>query len=153
MNPQNPIIQEQAAEAIKLPLWKNVVEEMTAAGLEENKCWTLEYFTKGLMCEPNGPEFAFAIHYIRKALRRKGWAFASRNTGQQFFLRPRAENADVMLSMQREAINALREGLILGTTTPLETLNEEQRRRHEGVLEKIALRLALMNRKIPASLK
>ena len=55
-----------------------------------------------------------------------------------------AKNADVMLGYQATAIDCLKRGVILGTNTKLDTLTEDERRRHEAVLARLAQKAALM---------
>ena len=43
-------------------------------------------------------------------------------------------------------------GVILGTNTKLGTLTEDERRRHEAVLARMAQKAALMRRKLPREL-
>jgi cell division protein ZapA (FtsZ GTPase activity inhibitor) len=53
-----------------------------------------------------------------------------------------------MFNYQSKAIDALKRGVILGTNTRLDLLDEQDRRRHESMLEKIAMRSALVTRRI-----
>jgi hypothetical protein len=139
-----------APEVRRLPLWKDLFEKIVADGLAENKAYPIAYFVAGLECDPNSVTFAFGLHEIRRALRRKGWVLSGRGqNGTQFILLPRSRNADEMLRLQNTACTALREGVILGTNTDMGVLTSEERNRHEAILEKMAKRAALMGRRIP----
>lgn len=134
-----------------LPLWKDLFDKMEAAGLVENKTWPISFFVQGIGAAENSAQLSFGLHNIRKALRRLGWTFTSRgHNGQQYWITPRNQNADEMIRMQNLALSSLREGVILGTSTPLDSLSCDERRRHESVLEKMAIRSALMSRKFPS---
>ena len=139
----------QTDDTRRLPLWRDLLDKMIASGLEENKAWPLKFFTDGLSAPENSVQLAMGVHMIRKALRRSGWVLTSRGqNGIQFVLAPRRRNADEMLRMQNAALTSLREGVILGTSTPLDALSDDERRRHEAVLEKMAKRAALMGRRV-----
>ena len=140
----------ETQEARRLPLWRDTLDKMIESGLSENKFWPLQFFVEGLSAAENSVQLAIGINMIRKGLRRKGWVLTSRGqNGQQFMLAPRNRNADEMIRMQNTALTALREGVILGTSTPTDSLTQEERRKHEAVLEKLAKRAALMGRRIP----
>ena len=143
----------EIAEVLELPLWKNVVKQMEADGLEENKAWPLSYFVERLREPEKSAALAFALNDVRRGLRELGWWLSSRNSGAEMWLHPRRENAKGMERFTKKAVTALRNGVILGTNTPMDCLTDEERRRHEGVLEKMALRSVLMNRKLPEKLK
>jgi hypothetical protein len=108
-----------------------------------------------LSCKENTAEFAFAISHIRRALRRSGQNFTARGQmGQGYQIAAPGTNHAEVSRLQHVALNAMREGVILGTETPLELLSAEERRKHEAVTEKLATRLALVNRRaLPAKLK
>ena len=90
-------------------------------------------------------KFGLAISEIRRELEKKGFYLSGRGQkGDQFIILPAEANQDVMLSYQRAAIDAMKRGVILGTTTRLDLLNEADRTRHEKILEKLAWRVALV---------
>lgn len=141
----------------RLPLWRDLLDRMIQDGLTINKSYPLSFFVDGMSAPENSAALAFGIYEIRKALRRAphGFVLTSRGrNGQEFVLLHPRENFREMNRLQNVALSALREGVILGTSTPIDTLTNDERRRHEGVLEKIAMRSALMgrgNRQIPNS--
>lgn len=138
---------EPTVEVRRLPLWKNLLDEMQREGLAENKVYPIEHFTKGIGASLDSLELVFGIAEITKALRRLGWVLTSRGQkGTQYVLLPHERNADEMVRLNNVARRALREAVVLGNATPLDKLTDEQRRRHEAVLEKTATRHALLAR-------
>jgi hypothetical protein len=69
--------------------------------------------------------------------------------GEQFVIVDAAANTSVMENFQAQAVRALRNGVILGTNTRIDVLTEEERRKHEATLERLAVRSALISRKTP----
>ena len=53
--------------------------------------------------------------------------------------------------MASAAASAMREGVILGSTTPLEMLTEDERRIHDKLTENMAIRMAMLSRKTKPS--
>lgn len=134
-------------ELVKLPLWKNCLEVMLAEGVEHGKTYPSEFFEEHLKEKRETMQFGLAISAIRRELEKYGFYLSGRGQkGNQFIILPPENNADVMLSYQSAALDALKRGVILGTQTRLDSLGEADRRRHEKVLEKVAIRSVLMNR-------
>jgi hypothetical protein len=134
-------------ELVKLPLWKNCLEAMLAEGIEHGRTYTAEFFEEQLQEKRDTMQFSLAISAIRRELEKYGFYLSGRGQkGTQFIILPPENNADVMLSYQSSALDALKRGVILGTQTRLDTLAETDRRRHEKILERIAIRSVLMNR-------
>lgn len=133
------------------PLWKNFVSTMKDAGrLHYGAFFTTTEMESALSCKEESVEFAFAVARVRRALRRDGKNFTARGQrGQGFQVAAVETNHAEMQRLQQAAMNAMREGVILGTHTPIELLSSEDRRKHEAVLEKMAVRLALINRRSP----
>lgn len=131
----------------RLPLWKNWLDRNMDTVTYGSTFDTIE-LANDLGADVDSVQFAFSINEIRKALRRCGMNLTSRGTGgAQYVVVPPQTNMHEMVRMQRSAINSLREGVILGTSTPLDLLESDDRRRHEAVLEKMATRFALLSRK------
>lgn len=129
----------------RLPLWKSCVEEMRVQGVDYGKVYTAEYFEQRLKCKRDEMEFGLAISEIRRDLETSGFYLSGRGqSGNQYVILPPENNRGVMSGYQRAALDALKRGIILGTTTRLDTLSAEDRRRHESVLEKMAMRHALV---------
>lgn len=131
------------------PLWRDFIVKMKATNeLNFGAFFKTEAMVEHLGCAAESVEFAFAIAAIRKALRREGKNFTERGQhGLGYLITPPEFNHKEMDRLQASAISALREGVVLGTNTPIELLDAESRRKHEAVLEKIATRLALVTRR------
>jgi hypothetical protein len=139
--------EENTTEVLRLPLWKNCLEEMLSDDdpVAHGRTYSSEYFEKHLKETRNTMKFGLAISEIRRELEKKGFYLSGRGQkGDQFIILPAEANQDVMLSYQRAAIDAMKRGVILGTTTRLDFLNEADRTRHEKILEKLAWRVALV---------
>lgn len=147
--------QPQPETVRRLPLWKAWLDDMRELGkLEFGGFFAHHEIASHLSCPVDSLEYAFAMVEIRKALRREGKNLTGRGTGGEgFLITPPEMNAKAMTDLQSKAIRSLREGVILGTTTPLELLDAEAKRKHLAVLEKLATRLALVSSRKPKILK
>lgn len=133
-------------EARRLPLWRSWIEA-NETRFTFGAMFTTQELSKYLGMKETDVQFAFAIIPIRRFLRRKGMNFTARGQdGKAFWIMPPNTNAETVHSMQRAAVNALKEGVILGTATPLEMLTEEERMRHESICERVATMAALLAR-------
>ena len=132
----------------KLPLWKSWVEA-NEGRLAYGAQFTSKELTEYLGLAEDSLQFAMSIHHIRKMLRRKGMNFTARGQyGAGYTIAQPGTNHAEMKRMANTAASAMREGVILGTTTPLDLLTEDERRVHESLTEKMATRLALIQRRI-----
>lgn len=137
-------------DARKLPLWKSWLEA-NESRLAYGAQFTSKELTEYLGMTEEDLQFAMSIHHIRKALRRKGMNFTARGQyGAGYVIAQPGTNQAEMRRMANVAASAMREGVILGTSTPLDMLTDEERRIHESLTEKMATRLALMRRKLTA---
>jgi hypothetical protein len=137
-------------DARKLPLWKSWLEA-NESRLAYGAQFTSKELTEYLGMTEEDLQFAMSIHHIRKALRRKGMNFTARGQyGAGYAIAQPGTNQAEMRRMANVAASAMREGVILGTCTPLDLLTDEERRIHESLTEKMATRLALMRRKLTA---
>lgn len=140
---------EPHSETLRLPLWKNVYEQIIAEGCDYGRSYSAEFFEKSLKTQRDTMRFGLDIARIRRALEYHGFYLTSRGqNGNQFIIVPPECNSDKLLCYQRAAIDALKRGVILGTNTRLDSLTDEQRRKHESTLEKIATRAALVSRRV-----
>jgi hypothetical protein len=132
----------------RLPLWRTCLEELRARGqIQYGATIDATYLEQALDCSRDSIEFSFLVSNIRHELLEDGYYLSGRGqSGNQFVILPPASNADVMTAYAREAANALKRGVILGTNTRLDTLSEADRKRHESVLERIATKAALVSR-------
>jgi hypothetical protein len=141
---------ENNMEVVRLPLWKNCYEEMLRNGVDYGATYPAEYFEERLKTKRDSITFGLDISKIRAALLSHGFFLSGRGQkGEQFVIVDAAANTAVMENFQHQAIKALRSGVILGTNTRVDVLTAEERRRHESMLEKLAIRSALISRKIP----
>src|ERR1044071_688119 len=110
-------------DALRLPLWRECVRHMLAAGVEHGKIYPANFFEKELRCESASMQFSLAIAEIRRALEEEGFYLSGRgHRGEQYVILPVELHADVMLGYGRKAADALRRGVILGTNTRLDLL-------------------------------
>lgn len=138
---------DENPDVLRLPLWKNALEDMRETGLHHGQVFEAEYFEKQLKCERHEMKFGLAISEIRRELEKDGYYLSGRGQkGNQFVILPPESNADVMAQYQRAAVDALRRGVILGTNTRLDSLTDSDRKRHESMLERIATKAVLIQR-------
>lgn len=141
---------ENTMEVLRLPLWKNCYEEMLRDGVDYGQAYPAEYFEERLKVKRDSMTFGLDISKIRAALLSHGFFLSGRGQkGEQFVVVDAAANTSVMENFQAQAIKALRSGVILGTNTRVDVLTDEERRKHESMLERLAIRSALISRKIP----
>lgn len=141
---------ENNTEVLRLPLWKNCYEEMLRNGVDYGLTYSAEFFEERLKSKRDSMEFGLDVSKIRAALLSHGFFLSGRGQkGEQFVILEASANSSVMENFQSQAIKALRSGVILGTNTRVDVLNAEERRKHESMLEKLAIRSALISRKIP----
>jgi hypothetical protein len=144
------MIENNNMEVVRRPLWKNCYDEMLRDGVDYGTTYPAEYFEERLKAKRESMTFSLDISKIRAALLSHGFFLSGRGQkGEQFVVVDAAANTAVMENFQQQAIKALRSGLILGTNTRVDVLTAEERRRHESMLEKLAIRSALISRKIP----
>lgn len=126
----------------RLPLWKSCVESMLAEGVQFGKTYSAEYFEEKLKCGRFEMKFGLAVSQIRRRLESDGFYLSGRGLkGDSFIILKPNRNQDVMSSYASEALDALKRGVILGTNTRVDLLTDEERRRHESLLEKLAARM------------
>lgn len=147
MNEENENQIDNDTNLVRLPLWRSCVEKMLKDGVTYGQTFTAEYFEAELRCKRDSMQFWPAIVKIRRELEEHGFYLSGKGqNGTQYVIVSPESNADVLLHFSRVAINSLRRGVILGTATPLNLLSESDRRRHESILEKIAIRTALVQK-------
>jgi hypothetical protein len=137
----------QIAETVRLPLWKNCIDEMRKQGIAYGQTFHAEFFETHLRTKRDSITFGLSISEIRRELEKDGYYLSGRGgKGDQWQILPPESNSNVMECYQRAAVDALKRGVILGTATRLDTLSEDQRRKHEAVLQRLAIRAALVSR-------
>jgi hypothetical protein len=141
---------ETENQVVRLPIWKHVLELMRQEPIIPGRQFSAEFFEENLRMKREDMSFALSISNIRQELLADGVYLDGRGgRGDKWFIRPYAENHAVMKSYTHQALMALKKGVILGTNTPLDSLTDDERKRHESVLCKMATRLALMQRRNP----
>ena len=141
---------ENEMEVLRLPLWKNCYEEILREGIDYGRTYDAEFFESRLKEKRDSMRFSLDISKIRTALLSHGFFLSGRGQkGEQFVILDASANTSVMENFQSQAIKALRSGVILGTNTRVDVLTDEKRRKHESTLERLAIRSALLCRKIP----
>jgi hypothetical protein len=139
--------QETHDEAVKLPLWRECAKSMLEKGIEHGKVYPSSFFEEWLRCAPDSMHFSLGIAEIRRALEPHGFYLSGRGQkGEQYVILQPEAHGDVMMGYARKASDALRRGCILGTGTRLDLLKGEDRRRHESICEKMAVKFALVSR-------
>lgn len=136
-----------------LPLWQTTVTGMRKEGIRYGQTYSVEFFELALCAKREGYDFGTGLAAIRRELEHDGFYLSARGQGGTgYVILDNAKNADVMLGYQATALDCLKRGVILGTNTRLDTLTENERRRHESVLARLAQKAALMQRKLPPEL-
>jgi len=137
----------EAAQLVRLPLWKACAEAMLAEGVDFGKVYPAEYFEERLRCKRDDMKFGFDMSEIRRVLETKGFYLSGRGgKGDSFVIVEANKNANVMKNYQASAFDCIKRGVILGMSTPLDKLTDSERIRHEGALERMQLRLSLMRK-------
>jgi len=131
----------------KLPLWNSCVEKMKKDGIGYGSTYNAEFFEEHLGEPRDTMEFALGVSHVRRALEHDGFYLSGRGgNGTDFRVVPVERNCEVLKKYGRDARMALQRGCILGTSTPLHLLGAEDRRRHEAILERLAMQSVLVAR-------
>lgn len=130
-----------------LPAWRTLVNKMISDDITYEKSFPTQELEIFLNLKRDDPSFAFAMSHIRKVLLAKGMYLTSRGMkGECFIVLPAARNAEVMSAYSRRASDMLTNGIMLGSTTIKDTMTDEEKRRHDSVLEKLAHKAVLLRR-------
>jgi hypothetical protein len=141
---------EMAFDVVKLPEWKTCLSDMQEDGIDHGKAWPTSYFEERLRCKRDTMRFGLDMSRIRTKLLEDGYYLSGRGAkGERFEIVPAAANSQVMENLQADAARALAKGVILGTNTRIDLLTDAERRKHESMLEKLAVRAALFSRRVP----
>ena len=110
----------------KLPLWKSCLQKMEEEGLHYGTSFTVEWLEEQLSAKFGTIGFMIAIHDLRIELEKRGFAIAGspKKTGRYAIL-PAKDNA---------------------ANTDMSELTPEEMKRHQSVLERARLRVALIDR-------
>lgn len=138
-----------SGEARKLPLWRAWMEA-NEARLSYGAAFTTAELEEFFGVQSDRLAFRVEVMAIRSELLKRGMNFTERGqNGAGFVIAQPNTNADEVERMQRAAMSSMGRSVVLASTTPLELLTEEEKRRHEAVAEKAATRLALLSRTAP----
>lgn len=140
---------EAEAILVKLPLWKNCLESMVQGGVKYGDTYPAEFFEKELRCGRDEMKFGLALSLIRRELEELGFYISGRGQkGNQYVILPPGSNSDVGSNYEYHAIDCFKRGLKLLASTPQHLLSEEEKRKHEKIQNRIAIRLALIRRSV-----
>jgi hypothetical protein len=135
-------------ETMRLPEWKHCLDKMIDLGIDYGAIFETKWLAQTMRMDPESMHFSLAISEIRKALRAEGkWLSGEGQNGARLVIRQPQDNYREVARLSRAAQTALVQGTILGTSTPVELLDANERRRHEAITERIAKRAALMGRR------
>lgn len=131
----------------KLPLWKSCLQKMEEEGLHYGTSFTVEWLEEQLSAKFGTIGFMIAIHDLRIELEKRGFAIAGspKKTGRYAIL-PAKDNAAVMSRMSRKGKRYFVRTVLLGSNTDMSELTPEEKKRHQSVLERARLRVALIDR-------
>jgi hypothetical protein len=120
---------------------------MISEGITYGTVIKTEWLEERLKQPRDTMKFGLEVSEIRRALESRGLYLTGRGQkSNQFVVVDAAANSRVMGCYSRAASDALRRGVTLGTNTPVDSLGPDERRRHEAVLERMAIKVALMSR-------
>jgi hypothetical protein len=136
-------------ETRKFPLWKNVVLLLEEQGVNCDTVIKTEWLEAELQLKYGTPQFGGSIHKIRLHFEHMGlYLTQSEQRGKQFVFLPYRDNFKKIQSFDRQAKAKLKRGLILGASTPVDGMTEEERVRHERWTEAAGVRSAFLHRSI-----
>lgn len=134
-------------QTIKHPIYLHALDIMEAEGIDYGAAWSVLQLSTMLRCNPETWEFRSSMINIRARLRERGYNFTARGTsGQVWQIAPPETNADEMQRLQKTAIRAVVNAVVLGTATDTSRLTTDQKARHDATLERAGTRAALLNR-------
>lgn len=128
-------------------MWSSCYEDMIAEGVHHGKVFPVEFFEERLHNKFGSVRFGFDIARIRRELETNGYYLSGRGMGGKgFVIVPPESNTAVCRHHRKIGFTRMKRGVILGNTTRTELMTEEQRRRHESQLERLAIQVALIDR-------
>ena len=137
-------------EVRRLPLWKYCLEKMRTAGLQYGQRFTTEFFESELSENANSIRFGTDVSKIRKELEHDGFYLSGQGLkGVGFEIIPAADNHLIMKRYLHESRDRTERAVTLGTNTPMESLSEAERLRHQQLLERAQIRRALIGKERP----
>jgi transketolase len=144
----NEKMKEQVNDVIKLPEWKHCLKKLRKRGINYGESYPTEFFEKHLRKERDTLEFGMDMYQIRKELEKEGYYLSGRGQkGKQYVILDAGSNVNIMKNYQRQALRSLKRGVILGTNTSMDVLDENEKDKHKRVLETMAIKTVLLSRK------
>lgn len=140
---------DESQKTIRHPEWREALDAMRKQGVTYGSEFPLEFFTSTMRLDPVKDEMRFQLSMskIREELETEG-LYLSGEGGKGLhwrIIRPE-ENASIVLRRQNDAIRSLHRGVILGSNTKTDGMDDHEKRKLESITERCAHRLVLMKR-------
>lgn len=139
-----------SAELVRLPLWKQLIQDMRTDGLDYLKSWPTEFFEKALRSNRNTPQFVFEMLGLRQELEEEdGYYLRSSENGKLYSIPSAADHEEVAVTFEQKLKRYARRSIALRNSTLTNEkaiLTDEERRRMQHSLERASIRLALLSR-------
>jgi len=134
-------------ETKKSPLYKNVIYILEEQGVNFKTVIKVPWLEEQLQSRCKTVQFNGAVHKIRRHFIPHGMFLTCRGQrGEQYIFAEPGYNHAIIAQMQAKAFRALKTGTILGTNTPMDSMDAEEAKRHERALAQISLRLAFVRK-------
>lgn len=137
-------------ETVKLPLWKNCLDNMREEQFSYGKTWEAEYFEKALRQPRASKQFAFEMLSLKQEIEREdGMYLKSEENGARYSIIAANAHEDVAARFDRKVRSFAVRSINLRSATllnPDAKLTDDERRRMEHNLERASLRLVLLSR-------
>lgn len=131
----------------KLPLWKSCFEKMEAEGLEYGKIYPVHFFEHELSAKMSTIGYQTGIIEIRHELEQRGfWLKGSPQRAGIYQIVMPDKNRKAMNDRQSRARSLIARAITLGVNTDRRKLTADQVQKHDSVLNRAQLRLALIDR-------
>lgn len=131
----------------KLPLWKSCLQKMEEEGICYGKTYAVAWLEEQLSATLTDVSFGIGIYNLRVELEKRGFSLAGSPTKTgHYAIVPAKDNAAVMARMSRKGKRYFQRTVLLGSNTDMSELTPEEKKRHQSVLERARLRVALIDR-------
>lgn len=131
-------------EVRTLPLWRGLLNELIAEGIEHGKIYDAERFEEALSCDRHTREFGLSVHSIRVELEKLGYYLQGHTVRDgKLVVLPPERNVTVARSFERKnQKNRCRAIALLGATKT-ELLPQKLRPYHTKMLMRLQIRQLL----------
>lgn len=145
-SPEATNLQDRLAlKATRSKTWVKLAPFLIESGLSYGSVLTKVELERVLEVSRDTSQFDFILCRLRRLLLESGFYLTSRGQkGEQYIILKASDNANIIQSISDRAIDTLNRGIHLGRQTRREKLSLEERRRHDGELEKMAHKLILL---------